>query len=52
MLEVHLPEDLDRRLTKIAEKTGRPKNYYVRKAIQAYLDKFEHVLESMVDYEE
>ena len=37
MLAVRLPPDLDARLTKMAEKTGRTKSFYVRLALAEQL---------------
>ncbi len=41
MLAVRLPEDLEQRLAQLAEKTGRPKSYYVREALCEYIDDLE-----------
>ena len=41
MLAVRLPEDLEDRLCSLAEKTGRPKSYYVRQALVEYLTDLE-----------
>ena len=41
MLAVRLPEDLEDRLYRLAEKTGRPKSYYVREALAEYLTDLE-----------
>lgn len=38
MLNVRLPENLEHRLANLSTKTGRPKSYYVRQAIQSFLD--------------
>ena len=38
MLNVRLPGNLESRLVNLADKTGRPKSYYVRHAIQGFLD--------------
>lgn len=40
-LTVRLPEDLDRRLSELAEKTGRTKTYYVKEALEEKLDELE-----------
>ena len=44
MLNVRLPVDLESRLITLADKTGRPKSYYVRQAIQNFLDTEEDYL--------
>jgi RHH-type rel operon transcriptional repressor/antitoxin RelB len=52
MLGVRLPETLDRRLGQLAHKTHRPKSFYVKEALQAYLDVYESELMAIADYEE
>ena len=52
MLGVRLPEKLDHRLGQLAEKTHRPKSYYVKEALQAYLDAYESDLNAIAEYEE
>lgn len=41
MLAVRLPEDIERRLEALAERTGRTKTFYAREAIEAHLDDLE-----------
>lgn len=41
MLAIRLPEDIERRLTKLAEKTGRTKTFYAREAIVSHLEELE-----------
>ena len=41
MLAIRLPEDIERRLAKLAEKTGRTKTFYAREAIVTHLDELE-----------
>ncbi len=41
MLAIRLPEDIERRLAKLAEKTGRTKTFYAREAIIAHLEELE-----------
>ena len=43
MIAVRLPEDIERRLSNLALKTGRTKTFYVREAIQAHLGHLEDV---------
>ncbi len=38
MLAVRLPEKLDERLTELAKRTHRSKSFYVKQAIQDFLD--------------
>jgi len=44
MLTIRLNSDLENRLVALSEKTGRPKSYYVRQAIQAFLEEKEDYL--------
>jgi RHH-type rel operon transcriptional repressor/antitoxin RelB len=41
MLAIRLTKDLEKRLTDLAEKTGRTKTFYARAAITAHLDELE-----------
>lgn len=41
MLSIRLPEELELRLSNLAEKTGRTKTFYVREAIENSLDDME-----------
>ena len=41
MLSVRLPGDIDRRLSRLAKVTNRPKSYYVREAIERSLEDIE-----------
>lgn len=41
MLALRLPPEIERRLTELAERTGRSKSYYARQAIVEYLDDLE-----------
>jgi len=41
MLAVRLSDDIEKRLEKLAKKTGRTKSYYVRQAILEYLEDLE-----------
>lgn len=52
MLGVRLPETMDKRLGQLAKKTHRAKSYYVKEAIQTYLDAFETELIAIADYQE
>ena len=44
MLSIRLPEQLENRLIKLAADTGRPKSYYVRQAIENFLEDEEEYL--------
>jgi RHH-type rel operon transcriptional repressor/antitoxin RelB len=52
MLGVRLPEDLNNRLTALSEKTHRPKSYYVKEALEKYLEDVEDYLLAVQAYEE
>lgn len=41
MLAVRLPEDIERRLEALAQRTGRTKTFYAREAIEAHIDELE-----------
>jgi RHH-type rel operon transcriptional repressor/antitoxin RelB len=43
MLAVRLPEEIEKRLEKLAKSTGRTKTFYVREAILEYLDDLEDI---------
>ncbi|WP_320171936.1 DUF6290 family protein [Maridesulfovibrio sp.] len=52
MLSVRLPEEIELKLSQLAEKTGRTKSYYAKQAIIAFLeDKEDHLL-AVQAYEE
>ncbi len=41
MIAVRVPEELETRLDRLAQLTGRTKTYYVREAIEEHLDDLE-----------
>jgi RHH-type transcriptional regulator, rel operon repressor / antitoxin RelB len=41
MLAIRLPQSIEKRLDKLARRTGRTKTYYVREAILAHLEEIE-----------
>ena len=41
MLAIRIPEDIEKRLQTLADKTGRTKTYYARKAILEFLEELE-----------
>jgi len=43
MLAIRLPESIEKRLEKLARRTGRTKTYYVREAILQHLEDIEDV---------
>ena len=44
MLTVRLPPKLETRLNKLAKRTGRPKSYFAKKALESFLDEQEDYL--------
>jgi RHH-type rel operon transcriptional repressor/antitoxin RelB len=44
MLAVRLPEKMEERLSELARQTHRPKSYYVKQALQDFLDEHEEHL--------
>ncbi len=43
MLAIRLPEAIEKRLDRLAKRTGRTKTYYAREAILKYLDDLEDI---------
>jgi RHH-type rel operon transcriptional repressor/antitoxin RelB len=43
MLAIRLPQSIEKRLGKLARRTGRTKTYYVREAILQHLEELENV---------
>jgi RHH-type rel operon transcriptional repressor/antitoxin RelB len=43
MLAIRLPEPIEKRLDKLAKRTGRTKTYYAREAILQHLDDLEDI---------
>ncbi|HSY99937.1 MAG TPA: DUF6290 family protein [Terriglobales bacterium] len=43
MLAIRLPEKIEKRLARLAKRTGRTKTYYAREAILEYLDDLEDI---------
>lgn len=41
MLSVRLPEDLETRLNKLVKATKRPKSFYVREALERFIEDIE-----------
>ena len=44
MLTVRLPADMEKRLSRLSQRTGRPKAYYAKKAIGEFLEEQEDYL--------
>ena len=51
MLAIRLPEEIEKRLERLAKRTGRTKSYYVREAILAHLENLEdaYIAESRLE---
>jgi RHH-type rel operon transcriptional repressor/antitoxin RelB len=47
MISVRLPETTERRLASLAERTGRSKSYYVRLAVEEFLEDREDYLRAL-----
>jgi RHH-type rel operon transcriptional repressor/antitoxin RelB len=43
MLAIRLPEDVEKRLEKLAQRTGRTKTFYARQAILEHLEDLEDI---------
>jgi RHH-type transcriptional regulator, rel operon repressor / antitoxin RelB len=41
MVTVRLPADMEEKLNKITEATRRPKSFYIKEALERYLDEME-----------
>ena len=52
MLAIRLPEEIEKRLTDLAKRTGRSKSYYVRQALLEHLDDLEDYYLAAVRVEE
>jgi RHH-type transcriptional regulator, rel operon repressor / antitoxin RelB len=52
MLAVRLSNETENRINRLAEKTGRSKSYYVRKAIEEFLEDEEDYLLAISRLEE
>ena len=51
MLAIRLPESIEKRLEKLAERTGRTKTFYAREAILQHLEEIEdmYLAEGVLD---
>lgn len=47
-IAIRLPEELEKRLENLAKKTRRSKSFYVREALEHYLEDIEDYNEAMV----
>ena len=52
MTGLRLPEGLEKRLNHLAHETRRSKSFYIREAIQEYLEEHEDYLLASASYEE
>lgn len=46
MLAIRLPESIEKRLEKLAHRTGRTKTFYAREAILRYLEDLEDIYDA------
>jgi RHH-type rel operon transcriptional repressor/antitoxin RelB len=46
VLAIRLPQDIEKRLERLAKRTGRSKTYYAREAILAHLEDLEDVYDA------
>ncbi len=46
MLAIRLPEDIEKRLDRLAKRTGRTKTYYAREAILKHLEDLEDIYDA------
>lgn len=46
MLAIRLPESIEKRLDKLAKRTGRTKTFYAREAILKYIEDLEDVYDA------
>jgi len=52
MLAVRLPEELEKRLTALSKRTNRSKSFYVKRALQTFLEDEEDYLAAEEAYSE
>jgi RHH-type rel operon transcriptional repressor/antitoxin RelB len=52
MLAIRLSDETEKRITDLAQRTGRSKTYYVRKAIEIFLENEEDYLLAIARLEE
>ncbi|HHB76729.1 MAG TPA: ribbon-helix-helix protein, CopG family [Desulfobulbus sp.] len=52
MLSIRLPEDLEKRLSCLSQATKRSKSYYVREAIERFLEDIEDAYLAETAYED
>jgi RHH-type rel operon transcriptional repressor/antitoxin RelB len=45
MISVRLPEEMEKRIERLAESTRRPKSFFVKEALKNYLDDMEDYYE-------
>ena len=43
MLAIRLPEDIEKRLDRLAKRTGRTKTFYAREALLAHIENLEDI---------
>ncbi len=50
MLAIRLPQSIEKRLEKLARRTGRTKSFYARQAILQHLDDLEDIISPSVHF--
>ncbi len=52
MMTIRLPEEMEKRLSQLAKDTHRTKSYYVKRAIEEFLENQEDYLAALASYED
>lgn len=52
MIAVRLPQELENRLVSLVEKTHRSKSFFVKKALEKFLDEEEDFADALASYED
>lgn len=52
MITLRLPEEMDKRLSQLAKQTNRSKSYYIKRAIQEFLENQEDYLMAVAAMEQ
>ncbi len=52
MLGIHLPEKLEKRLTVLSQTTHQSKDFYIKEALENYLDEYEGIYNIIEKYKQ
>ena len=52
MITVRLPENVDKKLSQLAKETHRTKSYYIKRAVEEFLEDQQDYLLAVASYEE